>query len=157
MNPTLTQKVSEFLFYEADLLDARKYDQWLSLFDHDAIYWIPSSSDQTDMKGTVSIILEDVPLLKLRVQRLSHPRAYSVAPPPATAHLLGNIRVKKIDKSIISNSKLIVTEIRDDVETRYTGSVTHHLRVIKSGFRINLKRIDLLQAGGTFSIISLPL
>ena len=82
VNTILTQEVSAFLTYEADLLDSCKFDEWLDLFASDAIYWIPSSSDQTDMKGQVSIILEDKPLLTLRIQRLSHPRAYSVTPPP---------------------------------------------------------------------------
>ena len=157
MNTSLIHDVSEFLFYEADLLDTCKYGEWLDLFDIDAIYWIPSSSEQTDMKGQVSIILEDMPLLKLRVQRLGHPRAYSVTPPPASTRLVGNVRVKKIENSIISNSKLFFTEIRDDVETQYSGSMTHHLKVVEDGFRIKLKRIDLAQAGGIFSIISAPL
>ena len=157
VNTSLTLEVSAFLTHEADLLDSGKFDEWLDLFDSDAIYWIPSSSDQTDMEGQVSIILEDKPLLKLRIQRLSHPRAYSVMPPPATIHLIGNIKVAKENKSIIAKSKLIVTEFRDNFETRFTGSVTHHLRSLKGGFRIKSKRIDLLQAGGTFSVISVPI
>jgi len=157
VNISLTLEVSAFLAHEADLLDSGKFEEWLELFDSDAIYWIPSSSDQTDMKGQVSIILEDMPLLKLRIQRLSHPRAYSVIPPPATVHLMGNIKVAEENETIIANSKLIVTEVRDDFETRFTGSVTHHLRSMKGGFKIKSKRIDLLQAGGTFSVISVPL
>ena len=101
MNTSVIHDVSEFLFYEADLLDTCKYDEWLNLFDIDAIYWIPSSSEQTDMKGQVSIILEDLPLLKLRVQRLGHPRAFSVTPPPASTRLVSNVRIKKIEQIMI--------------------------------------------------------
>jgi len=157
MSTSLILKVAEFLAHEADLLDSGKFDEWLNLFDLDAIYWIPTSSDQTDMKGQVSIILEDVPLLKLRIQRLSHPRAYSVTPPPETVHLIGNVTVAKQNKTIITNSKLIVTEAREDLENRFTGSVTHELRPLKGGFRIKSKRIDLLQSGGSISVISVPL
>ena len=157
INTNLVSEVSGFLIHEADLLDSGNFDKWLTLFDSDAIYWIPSSADQTDMKGQVSIILEDVPLLKLRIKRLSHPRAYSVTPPPATVHLIGNIKVEQRDKMISVNSNLIVTEVRDDLETQFSGSVTHHLRPEKNSFRIQLKRIDLLRAGGTLSVISVPL
>ena len=76
-----------FLAHEADLLDAGRFDDWLDLFDEDGLYWVPSSRDQTDMDGQVSIMLEDKPLLKLRITRLSHPRAHSVLPPPATVHM----------------------------------------------------------------------
>ena len=81
---TLHHQVSNFLAQEAELLDLGYFDRWLDLFADDGIYWIPSASDQTDMEGQVSIILEDVALLKLRVARLSHPRAYAVTPLPAT-------------------------------------------------------------------------
>ena len=51
----------------------------------------------------------------------------------------------------------MVSEMRDDRETHFSGSVTHHLRRRPEGFGIVLKRVDLIQAGSTFSLISIPL
>ncbi|MFP6713469.1 MAG: aromatic-ring-hydroxylating dioxygenase subunit beta [Rhodospirillales bacterium] len=154
---SLTQEVSSFLTHEADFLDRGDFEAWLELYEDDALYWIPSSPDQTDMKGQVSIMLEDRPLLKLRVRRLSHPRAYAVTPRPATIHLIGNVSAREEGDLVMVSSKLIMTQVRDNIETSLSGVVSHHLSRSENGFGIKLKRVDLIQAGGTFSAISVPL
>ena len=146
-----------FLAHEADLLDAGRFDDWLDLFDEDGIYWVPSSRDQTDMDGQVSIMLEDKPLLKLRITRLSHPRAHSVLPPPATVHLIGNVVAETGPRFVMVQSKLVMNMVREDEQTSLSGSVLHHLLEVGGGYRILLKRIDLIQAGGIFSAISVPI
>ena len=153
----LHRQISNFLAREAELLDGGNFEGWLDLFAENGIYWIPSERDQTDMQGQVSIMIEDVPLLKLRVARLSHPRAYSVSPPPATAHLVSNILVEINEEDIKVRSKLIVSEFRDDVNTILSGSATHQLIARDRSFKILLKRVDLIQAGGTFNGLSIPL
>src|SRR5579862_160902 len=37
----LTQEVAEFLYAEAELLDERRYDDWLALLAEDIRYWMP--------------------------------------------------------------------------------------------------------------------
>ena len=37
----LKDEIEQFLFAEAELLDAREYEQWLSLLDDDIRYWMP--------------------------------------------------------------------------------------------------------------------
>ena len=37
----LTQEVTEFLYREAELLDERRYDEWLALLADDLRYWMP--------------------------------------------------------------------------------------------------------------------
>src|SRR5262249_4006036 len=37
----LQREVEEFLYREAELLDARRFDEWLALFTEDARYWMP--------------------------------------------------------------------------------------------------------------------
>src|SRR5689334_25419037 len=40
--PSLSrQQAEEILFEEAQLLDERRYDEWLALLTDDAIYWVP--------------------------------------------------------------------------------------------------------------------
>ena len=149
--------VSAFLSHEADLLDAGQFHDWLNLFDEDGLYWVPSSRDQTDMDGQVSIMLEDKPLLNLRVTRLSHTRALATIPPPATVHLIGNVVAKPSSEFVEVRSKLIMNMVREDEQTCFSGSVLHHLKEVEGGYRILLKRIDLIQAGGVFSAFSVPL
>ncbi len=153
----LYHDVCAFLAHEADLLDSAAFDAWLNLFEEDGIYWVPSSRDQTDMKTQVSVILEDKPLLRLRIARLTHPHAYAIEPYPATTHLIGNVAVRSQGDTIEARSKLIVDELRDDKPNRLSGTVLHRLRRRGEGFGIALKRVDVIQAGHTFSAISIPL
>jgi hypothetical protein len=37
----LVQEVAEFLYREADLLDERRYEEWLGLLAEDIRYWMP--------------------------------------------------------------------------------------------------------------------
>ena len=37
----LQREIEDFLYREADLLDARRFDEWLALFTEDARYWMP--------------------------------------------------------------------------------------------------------------------
>jgi len=153
----LHSEVQSFLTHEANLLDSGHFEEWLELFNEDGVYWIPSSPTQEDMHGQVSIILEDKNLLKIRVARLSHPKAHAVNPRPTTVHMVGNISADMEGELVISKSKLIMTEFRNEQETCLGGSVTHRLRKKDDKYGIQLKRVDLIQADGTFSVITVPL
>jgi len=37
----LKQEIEDFLYCEADLLDERRYDEWLALLAEDVRYWMP--------------------------------------------------------------------------------------------------------------------
>ncbi len=156
-SPFSVSDVSDFLVHEADLLDAGEFHDWLNLFDEEGLYWVPSSRDQTDMDGQVSIILEDKPLLNLRVTRLSHKRAHAIIPQPATVHLISNVVAKPSPDFVEVRSKLIMNMVREDEQTCFSGNVLHHLKEVGGGYRILLKRIDLIQAGGVFPAFSVPL
>ena len=39
----LQREIEEFLYQEAELLDARHYEAWLDLFTEDVHYWMPMS------------------------------------------------------------------------------------------------------------------
>ena len=74
--------VEAFLYREARLLDEQRFEDWLALFDEDGLYWIPGLPGQTDRFGAVSIVHEDRTVLRMRVRRISHPRAWSLMPLP---------------------------------------------------------------------------
>ena len=152
------KNVSRFLFHEADLLDRREYNMWLDLFDNDGIYWLPSSIDQTDMKRQVSIILEDKPILKIRIDRLNNPQAQAVVPQRGMVHFISNIWVEETmeDDNIISvHSSIMLSEGTENGERLMTGRMTHHLRCSGDEFYIKLKRVDLVRMGGVYDPINI--
>ena len=153
----LQSDVQAFLLHEVDLLDKGLFREWIDLFHENGIYWVPSSQSQEDMRGQISIILEDKELLNLRVARLAHPNAHAFSPPPSSVHLVGNISATTKGEDIIATSNLIMVTYRNDKETQFSGRVTHTLKREVTGFLIRLKRVDLIQAGNTFSAITVPL
>lgn len=154
--------VEAFLYREARLLDDGRYEDWLALFDEDGLYWIPGLPGQTDRFGAVSIVHEDRTVLRMRVRRLGHPRAWSLMPLPRSAHLLGNIAVAAAgDGTIEAVASLQVALYRAGDRTRYDGRQTIRLRPDArpdgGGFRIVLKRIDLIDCDGVQGVMPVPI
>ena len=49
-----SREIEQFLYHEAELLDARQYKEWLELFTDDAIYWMPTGGDNLDPEKAIN-------------------------------------------------------------------------------------------------------
>ena len=146
------EKLAAFLYDEAELLDHREYDAWLALFTEDGRYWVPSHPAQTDPLGEISLFYEDRVLMQARIGRLTHPRAMGV--PVRTSHLIGSVRaVGQENGALVVRSRFQMLEFVADEQRLYGGAVTHHLVVHGDGWKIRLKRVDLVNAGGVFDLL----
>jgi benzoate/toluate 1,2-dioxygenase beta subunit len=153
----LQYEVEQLLFTEARLLDTGRFEEWLDLYTPDAVYWVPSQPEQTDPIETVSIVYEDVGLLRLRVQRLGHPRAYALSPRPRTVHQVGNVTIESIDgDSLAAASTLIMAQYRDTQRTVFAAAVSHRLERRDGSLRIASKRVDLIDCDGAHGVMSIP-
>ncbi|MGE0625564.1 MAG: 3-phenylpropionate/cinnamic acid dioxygenase subunit beta [Pseudomonadales bacterium] len=140
----LTFEVEEFLYREAALLDARRFDEWLALLTDDIHYWMPirrtTTAREVDAEftrpGDMAFFDDDKEMLTLRVQRLSVGRAWAEDPPSRTRRLVTNIRLLGIDGDELATSanfQLYRTRLdseedcwigrREDVLRRVNGSL----------------------------------
>lgn len=152
------ESLQRFIYDEARLLDTRRYDEWYELFADDGRYWVPLSSDQTDGKTEQSISYEDKLLLRVRVERLKSPKAYSLSPPVTCQHVLQAPTVERTDDAAnhySTRTPFMYAELKGDDQLVLFGTVSHHLRVTDDGLRIVLKRVDLLNAGAALPAIYL--
>ena len=69
--------IQQFLFHEARLLDAQKFEAWLDLYSSDCIYWVPLELHQPDGVHTSSIIYDDKTLMEIRIRQYAHARAHA--------------------------------------------------------------------------------
>ena len=46
-----TQLAERFLACQAEILDEKRWDDWLALFTEDGHYWMPAHEDQIDGEG----------------------------------------------------------------------------------------------------------
>ena len=143
----------QFLYHEAHLLDAQRYEEWLALFTEDATYWVPLEHGQQDPRETSSLIYDDRTLLEIRVKQLRHPRAHARAPLPRTVHQVGNIIVR----DLVVTSTLTVVEFRNEKQRLWAGVVEHRLVRNDDSFRIARKRIDLVNSEGEIEGVTILL
>ena len=135
---------AEFLYHEAELLDDRRFDEWLELFTDDALYWVPQGDD-LDPDRHVSLVYDDRRRLRERVLRLSSGFAYSQDPPSRTCHVVGNVRVGSETGGVLAlTSNVLVAEVRRDVQNLYAARVEHALVADDGAFRIRRKTVRLV-------------
>jgi benzoate/toluate 1,2-dioxygenase beta subunit len=104
---TLTyQQVVDFLHREARLLDDRAWDEWLTCYSPQAVYWMPTwdDDDQTvdDPQREISLIYyPNRDGLKDRVFRIKTERSGASMPEPRTHHQISNIEITGSDEGAI--------------------------------------------------------
>ena len=147
-------EVESFLFRQAELLDEKRWQDFIDLFDEGGVYWMPASPEQTTWDGVPSIFAEDRNLMTVRMKRLTHPRAWSQAPMWGTSHLVGNIVVERDEgEEIVVRSRFHMMEFRRDASRHFAGSYRHHLRRTPDGLRLKLQRVDMVNGQGPYEYV----
>ena len=144
----------QFVIREARLLDEKRFDEWYELFAQDGHYWVPASPDQPDPINHNSLAYEDKLLLKLRIERLKQPTAYSQKPASRCHHVLQTPEIEKSKKDeFLVRTNFIYTETRGDESQRYAAVAWHTL--VGEPLRIRLKRVDILNCDAALPSIQL--
>lgn len=141
------RQVEAFLFHEARLLDERRWDEWLALFTPEGMYWAPLTRGQTDTKNHISLFHEDALMRSVRARRLDDRNAWSQQPVVQTQHLVGNVQIEAVDGDgalIVVRSAFQMVEFHRGDQRLFAGAYTHTLRSDGVGFKIELKRVDLV-------------
>jgi len=151
-------ELTRFIYKEARLLDEKRFDEWYELFTEDAYYWVPLAPGQTDPLAHNSLAYEDKLLLKLRIERLKQPNAFSQKPGSRCLHVMQTPEVEKSDAArgeFLVRTPFLYTETRGDESQRYAATAWHTLVHSNEGLRIKLKRVDILNADAALPSIQL--
>lgn len=155
----LIREIEEFLFHEVDLLDRRRFDDWMDLFTEDGIYWVPMQEGQENPHDSHSIFHDDKPLMAVRMSRLRDPANYAQTPPSRTRHLVANVVLEENqsgDGEIHVRSSLIMFEYRMETQRVFGGEARHRLRREADRLRIAWKRVDLVNSEAIHAHMSVP-
>ena len=159
---TVTQSdVEAFLCEECNLLDERRFEDWLQLFEPDAFYYMPCRPDADRAAHHSALIDDDLQGLRMRVNRLSLPNAHTERPTPRAARILSNVTILS-QQPLIVRAKLVMHEFqrrnyaRDDYRL-FCATVRYGLSNTASGLRIRSKHVDLIDAGGSPTIMATPI
>ncbi|MGE8318614.1 MAG: aromatic-ring-hydroxylating dioxygenase subunit beta [Comamonas sp.] len=149
----LRRGVERFLQHEARLLDERRFSDWLGLWTEQGRYWVPRFHGQANPFEQISLFWEDRMLREVRVRRLENERNWSQQPPTRSTRLLGSIAIEGVDAAglLIVRSSLHMTEWRRELR-HLCGTVFHKLEATPGGgWKIQLKRVDLVNCDDTFA------
>jgi 3-phenylpropionate/cinnamic acid dioxygenase small subunit len=151
-------ELAKFIYQEARLLDEKRFDDWYQLFTEDAHYWVPLVPGQTDPLTHNSLAYEDKLLLKLRIERLKQPTAFSQKPASRCLHVLQAPQLENSDDArgeFRLRTTFLYTETKGDDSQRYAATAWHTLVRSDQGLKIRLKRVDILNADAALPSIQL--
>lgn len=147
MSDVGTAEIERFLVEEAALLDRGAYEAWINLFTPDGWYWVPASPAQSDPFDHVSLFFENRALMRMRAERLQHPRAHGVAAPIRTSRVVGNVLPYAAEGGeLLVRSRFHMTEAQEGRQRVFAGTYVHRLAPTPEGLRIRVKRVDLVNA-----------
>ena len=146
------------IYREAFLLDEGRYEEWLKLFSPNGRYWVPLSKSQREGDAQLSIADEDMNLLRLRVQRLASGRAHSQQPPSFMQHVLQQPMLSEEGTetdTYVFRTAFSYSECRQDDVVVLHGHYIHRLVRLDGQWRIELKRVNLVNAASRLPMIQL--
>jgi 3-phenylpropionate/cinnamic acid dioxygenase small subunit len=150
------QEVEEFLYQEAELLDERRYEEWLDLFTEDTQYWMPMRrnvpADEPEREFTregadVNWFDEGKDTLTRRVKQILTGVHWAEQPPSRICHIVSNVQILEAGPDEIRvKSRFLLYRNRVETETDFlVGKREDLLRRVDGGFRIARRRIVLDQ------------
>jgi 3-phenylpropionate/cinnamic acid dioxygenase small subunit len=158
----LSQEVAEFLYAEAELLDERRYDEWLALLADDIRYWMPMRrnvkyGDATGREFTregadISWFDEGKDTLTRRVRQIQTGIHWAEEPLSRIAHLLSNVQLLEATpdaataQEVTAKCRFLVYRNRVETETDFlVGKREDTLRRAGDGWIIARRKIILDQ------------
>lgn len=96
------EEVEDFLFFEAQLLDEWRLDEWLELLTQDVRYLIPSNDcPDGDPRTSLFLIADDRARIEQRVLRIKSADCHAESPKSRTCRMISNVRVEKVEGDLI--------------------------------------------------------
>jgi p-cumate 2,3-dioxygenase beta subunit len=122
-------EIEDFLYEEAALLDAWKLDEWLALLTDDATYRVPSNDrPDSDPRGTLFTIADDIARIRSRVTRLKDRNAHAEYPPSRTRRLISNVRIVEKNPLRVEANFVVYRHRSNDDVRQYVGRYRYVLR-----------------------------
>lgn len=145
--------IEAFLYREARLLDTRRWQEWLDLYEPEASFWVPawkSEHETTADPDTELSLVWCQPRSRLaeRVQRALSGRSVAAIPLPRTQHMVSNVLVEGPAAdgclSVHANFTVNVYNLKKKSELLFFGHSEYRLAPHGDGWRIRAKKCVLL-------------
>ena len=147
-------QVEEFLFHEARLADEHRYEEWLSLWTDDAIYWVPCQDEDTDPSRQVSLIYDNRARLGERIARLKSGTVLAQDPKPLMRRVISNIVIGPASGTEVKvESNFVLIEARGRGQNIWCGRSIHRLRQQDGILKMVEKKVLLVNTGQEMPVL----
>ncbi|GGB84730.1 aromatic-ring-hydroxylating dioxygenase subunit beta [Marinobacterium zhoushanense] len=154
-NTQLLAQVTEFIGYEADLLDHKAYQEWLSLWTDSGLYIVPTDLNETDYLNTLNLALDDADMRRMRVARLENGESVSAISVGSTVRMVSRVRILEAgDDLVIARCAMTLNELRHGKLVTYPANVEYTLKPTAEGLKLEQKVVKLLHADGFLRTVS---
>lgn len=157
----LTQEIAGFLYAEAELLDERRYDDWLALLADDMRYWMPmrrnvkygdAEREFTRETEDISWFDEGRETLTRRVRQIQTGIHWAEEPQSRITHMVSNVQLLSVTpdatapRELTAKSRFLIYRNRVETETDLlVGKREDTLRRSDAGWLIARRKIILDQ------------
>ena len=158
----LQQEIADFLYSEADLLDTRRFKEWLDLLAEDLIYFMPvrrnvkfgqhAERENTKQGEGISWFDEDKWTLGKRVEQVLTGVHYAEEPLSRVTHMVSNVRLLDVRPSVDEprevtvGCRFLVYQNRVEYENfTFIGRRTDDLRRVGTSWQIARRELILEQ------------
>lgn len=158
----LREEIAQFLYHEAELLDTRRFEDWLDLLADDLTYFMPirrnvkfgehARHEDTVQGEGISWFDEDKWTLTKRVEQIMTGDHYAEEPLSRVCRMVSNVQVADRNGPcgegdlIDTASRFLLYQNRGQYETTlFAGKRYDRLRRTRSGWQIAARKIVLDQ------------
>jgi 3-phenylpropionate/cinnamic acid dioxygenase small subunit len=158
----LKEEIADFLTHEAELLDSRRYEDWLGLLTEDIRYWMPITrtvapgargGEFTAAGVDANWFDEGIETLRQRVTQLATGIHWAEQPPSRTTHMVSNLRIAAVTpdaddpREVAARCRFLVYRNRlDDEQDFYVGKRNDTLRRVDGAWKLARREIFLDQS-----------
>ena len=158
----LKEEIEQLLYREAELLDDRRYEDWLDLLTEDVRYWMPMRRNVPAEEPALEFTREGVDVnwfdegkdtLTRRVKQIRTGVHWAEQPPSRICHLVSNVQVDgapadgRSPAEISVKSRFLIYRNRVETETDLlVGKREDVLRRVDGAWRIARRKIILDQS-----------
>lgn len=141
------EDVLAFIVREARLADEHAYEEWESLWDDEALYWVPRDPER-EWRDQFSYIADNRARLRSRIAQLCTGHRYSQVPPSRMRRMLANFETTSATTDLVSVAcNFVLHEYRLGA-TVWAGRYRYTVVRGQDGLRLREKVVELVNAQG---------
>ncbi len=157
----LRQEIEEFLYHEAELLDERRYEDWLVLVAEDVRYWMPmrrnvkvgeQEREFTRADHDINWFDEGKETLERRVKQIMTGIHWAEEPVSRISHMVSNVQLLEVRPAlaeaaeVLAKCRFLIYRNRVETETDIlVGKREDRLRRAGEGWQLARRKIILDQ------------